>query len=81
MKVPTTKLAQLKACMAAGDEIGALRIAAKFPTLGEHRERIQRAWSAFNKPEFYRGMGYDPATLIADGIAAIRERYSIEGQQ
>lgn len=72
-----TKLARLKACLAAGDPIGALRIAAKFPALGEHKERITRGWAAHQSQELYREMGHDPAALVADAVAAIRERYGI----
>jgi hypothetical protein len=73
-----TKLSKLKACMAAGDTIGALRIAAKFPNLGEHKEVITRAWAAHKNPDTYAAMGQDPALLVASGIKAIRERYGIE---
>lgn len=73
-----TKLAKLKGLLASGDEIGALRIAAKFPALGEHKERITRAWAAHTNRDTYAAMGQDPDALIADGIRAIRERYNIE---
>lgn len=72
-----TKLSKLKAALAAGDETGALRIAAKFPQLGEHKEAITRAWNAVQSPDLYRQMGRDPVALVAAGIAAIRERYKL----
>jgi hypothetical protein len=77
MPVMTTKLARLEAHMAAGETLEALRIAAKFPWLGEYKERIVRGWSAHTSPEMYRGMGLDPDALVADAVAAIRERYGI----
>lgn len=72
-----TKLSKLKAAMAAGDEVAALRIAAKFPRLGEDKVDIQRAWAAHTSPDMYQDMGYDPAELFRRGIDAIRSRYGI----
>ncbi len=72
-----TKLAKLTAALAAGDQVSALRIAAKFPQLGEHKEPITRAWAAYQSPQFYRELGHDPDDLFQTGIAAIRARYGI----
>lgn len=72
-----SKLSVLRACVARGDYRGALRIAAKFPRLGAHRDRIQRGWAAASRPEFYRTLGRDPAAIEADGVAALRERYGL----
>ena len=74
---PPTKLSQIKDALARGDTTTALRIAGGFPRLGEQKERITRAWGALTHPEFYRGLGYEPDTLVADGVAAIRERYGL----
>lgn len=74
-----TKLSQIKAHLAAGEDVEALRIAAKFGRLGEHKERIGKAWASHQNPDTYRAMGQDPDALFADGIAAIRERYKIGG--
>lgn len=75
-----TKLAKLKAKLAAGDHAGALRIAAKFPQLGAEKEAITRAWQAIQSPGFYREVGKDPDELIRAGVAAIRTRYKIGGE-
>ena len=72
-----TKLAKLKAAFAAGDHIGALQIAARFPQLGEQKEHVTRAWAAVQNPQFYREIDRDPDQLIAAGIAALRERYNL----
>jgi len=72
-----TKIARLRAAMAAGDVAGALRIAARFPRLGAERERIQRGWMAVSRPEFVRELGRDPDALVADAANALRERYGI----
>lgn len=60
----------------SGDEIGALRIASRYPSLGKQRDAIQRGWEAHRRPELYRQMGKDRAALVAAGIAAVRERYA-----
>jgi hypothetical protein len=70
-----TKLAQLRALMAAGDWPGALRMAARFQRLGQHKADIERGWAALQRPEFYRELGRDPEALVAAGIRALQERY------
>lgn len=73
-----TKISKLKAAAAQGDWKAALRIAAKFPQLGGHGPRIIRAHEAGHNPGFYRQIGKDPSALVADGIAALKERYSLD---
>lgn len=73
-----TKLSKLKAAWQRGDRVEALRIAAKFPRLGEHKEAIQRAWAAYQNPKFYQQIGRDPARLIKQGVEAMKERYDLE---
>ena len=72
-----TKLSKLKAAADAGDWPLALRIAARFSDLGEHKAAIKRAHEAHANARFYRSLGKDPEALIADGIAALRARYGI----
>lgn len=73
-----TKLAQLKDHMATGNHRAALKLAASWPRLGEHKDAIQLGWSAMSNPRFYRDINKDPDALVAAGLAAIRERYNIE---
>jgi hypothetical protein len=73
-----TKLSQLRRMMAAEDWEGALRMAARFPDLGQHKQAITRAWDSRQSPGLYRQMGKDPAALWEAGIAALRERYRPE---
>ena len=70
------KIDQLIAAMRGGDYRAALRVAARFPRLGEHRDAIVRGWQALQTPEFYREIGRDPEALVASGVAALQERYS-----
>lgn len=74
----TTKYEQLKEYMAQGDWHKALRLAAKFPQLGEHKKAIQQGWEALARPDNYRQMGHDPDTLIQTRVAALKERYGQE---
>lgn len=73
----TTKFDKLKAHAAVGDWQAALRIAARFPSLGEHRAQIVRAHEAYLRPGFYIQIGKDPAAIVAEGIAALRARYRL----
>lgn len=72
-----TKLSKLKKLFEAGDHIGALRIAAKFPQLGEQKVAITRAWAAVQNPGFYRQLDMDPEVVIQIGINALKRRYKI----
>lgn len=74
--MPRTKLSRLLEFMAAENWHEALRLAAKFPQLGEHKAAITRAWNAIQSPQFYREIGQDPDSLIAAGVAALKERYT-----
>lgn len=75
-----TKLSKLKSLMADGKHREALRLAASWPRLGEHKEAIQKGRAADVHPEFYQQIGQDPDALVAAGIAAIRERYDIPAE-
>ena len=70
-----TKLEQLRALMADGDWHGALRMAARFQRLGQHKRAIERGWEALVRPAFYRELGRDPEAVVAAGVEALRERY------
>jgi hypothetical protein len=73
--LPASKLQRLKDALMQGDARTALKIAAYFPSLGEHKAAITRGWEACARPEMYRQMGRDPQTLIDAGVEALRERY------
>ena len=73
-----TKLDQMKALWAAGDRRNALRMAASWPMLGEHKDAIQRGWAATVNPGFYRQLGKDPEVVQKAGLEALAERYGLE---
>ena len=72
-----TKLSKLKALWAAGDRMAALRMAARFPRLGNQKTEITQAWAAANNPGFYRQLGKNPEELIETGITALMQRYEL----
>ena len=72
-----TKLSEVKEAAARGDWQRAILLAAKFGNLGEQRDAILSAREAINRPDFQRQIGRAPAQLIAEGVAALRQRYSI----
>lgn len=69
------KINTLKALMAAEQWEKAIKFAAKFPRLGNERDAILSASAALLSPGMYRGMGRDPAMLVATGKAALMARY------
>ena len=71
-----TKLSFVIEAMNAGDWREALRLAAKFPQLGEQAKAIRDGNEAFVRPDFYRQIHKDPAALIEAGKAALIARYS-----
>lgn len=73
--LPPTKSSIIRAYMAAGAWRKAIAQAAKLPVLGTHRAAILDAHSAYVRPAWARGLGKDPAALIAAGIAALRAKF------
>ena len=71
-----TKLAKIREAMRDERWDDALRLAARFQRLGEHAAAIKRATNAIANPALYEELGYDLARVRADGIAALKERYS-----
>jgi hypothetical protein len=70
-----TALAQLRAMLAAGDERGAILLAAKWGRLGDARNAVLTAREAILRPAFLVSVGKDPTAAIAAGTAALRARY------
>lgn len=74
-----TKLSQLRAMWAAGDRAGALKMAAKWPRLGDKADVIRKGHSAATRPEFYRELGVDVDAAVEAAYAALAERYELKG--
>ena len=69
------KIDLLRAAMAADDWRLAIAIASRFPRLGSAHAAVLGAREAFERPEFQRQLGRDPAELIETGKAALRGQY------
>jgi hypothetical protein len=62
--------------MERNEWIEAIRLAARFPSLGDEKEPITRAWAAHTRPEFYRQIGRNPDAEFAAGVDALKRRYA-----
>ena len=69
------KIDTLRRFMDAGEWEKAVRFAARFPRLGEHKAAITRAASALLSPALYRDMGKDPEVLLEEAVSALKMRY------
>jgi hypothetical protein len=76
-----TKLAAIRTAMAADDWDTALKLASRFQRLGEQASVIRRAADFQLRPNFYRQLGYDGERVRAEGIAALKERFSVSWSQ
>lgn len=70
-----TKISVLREHMKSGRWADAIRIAARFPRLGDERSAILDAQLALTNPDFCRGIRKDPEALVTAGIAALQSRY------
>ncbi len=70
------KIDALRGYMAADDWRKAISLASKFPRLGDAKEAITRAQTAYVNPGFLRQIGRSPEDCIEAGKAALMERYS-----
>ncbi len=71
------KTDQLRAAWAAGDRIGALRIAARFFDRSDDTVAFKRGMAAHNNPEFYRQLGRDPEQIVGDALAVLAARFGL----
>ena len=72
-----TALQTLKDLWGAGEHRKALKLAASWPRLGEHKRAITQGWAATSNPAFYREIGREPAELYRNGLAAVATRYGL----
>ena len=73
-----TQLSILLEYMAAGRWSEALKLAACWQELGDHKAAITRGADALRHPKFYVELGKNPQELIDEGIAALKARYQKE---
>jgi len=72
-----SKTDRMRAAWAAGDRIGALRIAARFFDRSFETRTFKRGMATHNNPSFYRQLGKDPAQIVADALDVLAKRFSL----
>jgi hypothetical protein len=70
-----SKISVVRERMAAGEWQEAIRLAARFPQLGEQRAAILDAHGAYTNPRFYSQIGKDLDSLKRAGRAALIDRF------
>ena len=73
-----TKLSAVQAAMQSDNWQLAIRLAARFPRLGEHRNAILDAHGAYTNPRFAAQLGRDVEALKTLGRNALVARYTRE---
>jgi hypothetical protein len=71
------KTDQIRSAWAAGDEIGALRIAAQFFDRSADTRTFKRGIDALNHPGFYTQLGKEPQELIAAALELLAKRFDL----
>jgi hypothetical protein len=66
---------QIRAAWSAGDQIGALRIAARFFDRSIDTRTFKRGIDAYNNPSFYRQLGKDPEQLMAAALELLAKKF------
>jgi hypothetical protein len=74
---PTTKADKIRSAWAAGDKIGALRIAARFFDRSDATKAFKRAMDAHNNPQFYRQLGKDPELLLRTALELLAHKFGL----
>ena len=68
---------KIRAVWAAGDRIGALRIAARFFDRSADTKILKRGMDAYNNPDFYRQLGKDPEQLMAAAFELLVKKFPL----
>jgi hypothetical protein len=72
-----SKTDKIRTAWAAGDRIGALRIAAQFFDRSDKTKIFRRGMDAHNHSEFYRQLGREPRQIVANALEALARRFSL----
>ena len=70
-----TKSQKIREALAAGDHVGALRIAGNFHDRSPDTLAYKRGLDAYVHPDFYRQIGKDPETITAAAIALLTKNF------
>jgi hypothetical protein len=72
----TCKTDKIRTAWAAGDRIGALRIAARFFDRSDDTRAFKRGIDAHNHPGFYRQLGKEPKQIVKGALAVLARQFS-----
>jgi len=72
-----SKTDQIRVSWATGDQIGALRIAARFFDRSIDTKTFKRGIDAYNNPSFYRQLGMHPEQLTAAALELLAKKFSL----
>lgn len=68
----------IRTAWAAGDRIGALRIAARFFDRSADTKTFKRGMDAYNNPNFYRQLGKEPEQIIRNAFEVLATRFGLQ---
>jgi hypothetical protein len=71
------KTDQIRTTWAAVDQIGALRIAARFFDRSDATKAFQRGMNAYNHPGFYRQLGKEPQEVVTAALEILAKRFDL----
>jgi hypothetical protein len=71
------KVDQLRDAWNAGDQIAALRIAARFFDSSADTKTFKRGMAAHHHPAFYRQIGKEPEQLIKTALNRLARRFGL----
>jgi hypothetical protein len=71
------KVDKLRDAWLSGDQIGALRIAARFFDRSADTKLFKRGMSAYNHPDFYRQLGKEPGQIVRDALEVLARRFGL----
>ncbi len=71
------KTDKIRVAWAAGDRIGALRIAARFFDRSADTQMFKRGMDAHNNPGFYRQLGKEPEQIVGNALEVLARRFGL----
>jgi hypothetical protein len=72
------KVDQIRDAWVAGDQIGALRIAARFFDRSNDTLIFKRGMCAHNNPGFYRQLGQEPEQITAMALQCLAKKLDLK---
>jgi hypothetical protein len=72
-----SKTDQIREAWAAGDKIGALRIASRFYDRSPETIAFKRGWDAHRNATFYQQLGRDPAALTRAALDVLAAKFGL----